>query len=157
MTEMWEIQEVAVGLLEAVTEFADIGDAILADDGSYPETAGRENALRTLGVSIVVSIIGEPSPDLLDQALDGTAAISHPITVWLDVRSTDTFSLDTLQAEAAKFIYYIEVALSGKPNAESANHLVFQLKTPPYLPAGKFGGDIRYGIFFWVNSIVTPS
>jgi len=158
MTPIWEIQSTAVALLVASADLVTLAEsAILADDGSYPKTPGREDALAGVGACIVVSVIGEPPPEVIDESLDGYARNINPITVWVDVRRTDTLGQESIQAEAAKMISIVQATLLGKPIADLDDRFVFKQPNPPYQPWGKFGADLRYGVLFFVESIIEPA
>ncbi len=67
---LWEIQPAVVALLQADTRLA--GVPVIADDGTYPKTPGRETALAHEGLVLVVWEI--ESDGLVDAAKTGLAA-----------------------------------------------------------------------------------
>jgi hypothetical protein len=79
-----DIQPAVVGLLQADTRFE--GVPILADDGTYPKTPGREAALAGPGLVLIVWEI--ESDGLVDGARTGLA--SHDVYVPVVIEENPT-------------------------------------------------------------------
>jgi len=83
---LWEIQPAVAALLQADPGF---GVPVIADDGTYPKTPGRETALAGPGLVLIVWEI--ESDGLVDASTTGLAAheVYTPVVIEENPRRVD--------------------------------------------------------------------
>lgn len=155
---LWDIQANAVTALKAQSEFAALlpseslaAGAILADDGSYPKTPGREEALRSLGLCLIVLEL--ESAGLASTGNSAGAVEQIAVTVVVDYRASVAadaeHGLNHWQA-----LHHTRQALQGKPTTNLVPQQRFLPDTPPWENYGKIGGDNRLTANFRLQHVM---
>ncbi|MCL4179165.1 MAG: hypothetical protein KJ072_15665 [Verrucomicrobia bacterium] len=124
-----------VALLQADTRLA--GVPVIADDGTYPKTPGRETALAGPGLVLIVWEI--ESDGLVDATEAGLAAHDVYTPVVIEENPTVCRAEAGVKIEAEKALQYVLENLSGKP----ANGRRFVVMDPPFKNFGKVNGVRR--------------
>ncbi len=132
---LWEIQPAVVALLQADTRLT--GVPVIADDGTYPKTPGRETALAGAGLVLIVWEI--ESDGLVDATEAGLAAHDVYTPVVIEENPTVCRADAGVKIEAEKALQYVLEDLSGKP----AGGRRFVVMDPPFKNFGKVNGVRR--------------
>lgn len=133
---LWEIQPAVVALLEADTRLA--GVPVVADDGTYPKTPGRETALAGPGLVLIVWEI--ESDGLVDATEAGLAAHDVYTPVVIEENPTVCRTEGGVKIEVEKALQYVLEDLSGKPGGARQRFVVMD---PPFKNFGKVNGIRR--------------
>lgn len=154
------IQSSASDALNRIFEVVQTGVTILLDDGSYPKTDGREEALRDVGLCIIVT---EPdAKERLDQARGGLAKIESGFHVVIEenVKVNRASSPFMAATEAAQIVME---GLVGRPAVSAPNQpntdapfMPFMLDDPPYSNFGTTNGVRQIVVNFTVQTIIQP-
>lgn len=149
---LWLIQPFAADLLRAAPTLA--GVPVLTDDGSYPKTPQREEALRTKGLVLIVWQI--ESDGLIDTSFTGLAAheIYVPIVIEENVKANRSETGTRIEAEKA--LQYVLAALCGKP-AGGPPKQNFVAMDPPFKNFGKVNGVNRIVANLSIRAHIQPT
>jgi hypothetical protein len=108
---------------------------IIADDGSYPKTTGRAEALAATGICLTV--LDMECGGIEDQAGDGGMSFWANITIVVDDR-TETNGTGISSLEAVRLSL---AALCGKPTGDLETHI--QPGAPPWENFGRIDAENR--------------
>jgi hypothetical protein len=142
---LWEIQPAVVALLQADTRLA--GVPIIADDGTYPKTAGRETALAGAGLVLIVWEI--ESDGLVDAAKTGLAAHDVYTPVVIEENPTACRAESGVKIPAEKALQYVLEAIAGAQG--------FRVMDPPFKNLGKVNGVRRIIVNLSTRAFVNPA
>jgi hypothetical protein len=145
-----DIQPTVVALLQADPRFG--GVPVIADDGNYPKTPGRETALAGAGLVLIVWEI--ESDGLVDASDTGPAAHSVYTPVVIEENPTVCRAAGGVQIEAEKALQYVLEAVSGKPAGSSRTR--FTVMDPPFKNFGKVNGVRRIVVNLSSRALVSP-
>ncbi len=107
---LWEIQPAVVALLQADPRFS--GVPVIADDGTYPKTPGRETALAGPGLVLIVWEI--ESDGLVDASETGLAAHDVYTPVVIEENPTTCRAETGVKVEAEKALQWVLEDVAGK-------------------------------------------
>lgn len=140
---LWEIQPAVVALLQADARLA--GVPMIADDGTYPKTPGRETALAGAGLVLVVWEI--ESDGLVDAAKTGLAAhdVYTPVVIEENAHACRGAGV---KIEAEKALQYVLEAIAGAQG--------FKVMDPPFKNLGKVNGVRRIVVNLNTRAFVNP-
>ena len=127
------------------------GVPILADDGTYPKTPGRESALAGPGLVLIVWEI--ESEGLVDASDAGLAAHDVYTPIVIEENPTKCRGAAGVQIEAEKVLQYVLEAIAGKPSTPRQRFVVMD---PPFKNFGKVNGVRRLVVNLSVRTFVTP-
>lgn len=133
---LWQIQPAVVALLKADSRLE--GVPVIADDGTYPKTPGREAALAGPGLVLIVWEI--ESDGLVDASNTGLAAHDVYTPVVIEENPTTCRAETGVKIEAEKALQHVLSALCGKV-ASGGSRLVAM--DPPFKNFGKVNGVRR--------------
>ncbi|MCL4181763.1 MAG: hypothetical protein KJ072_29015 [Verrucomicrobia bacterium] len=136
-----------VALLQADTRLA--GVPIIADDGTYPKTPGRETALAGPGLVLIVWEI--ESDGLVDATEAGLAAHDVYTPVVIEENPTVCRADGGVKIEAEKALQYVLEDLSGKPPGSRR----FVVMDPPFKNFGKVNGIRRIVVNLSLRTFVS--
>jgi hypothetical protein len=144
---LWEIQPAVVALLLADSRFE--GVPVIADDGTYPKTPGRETALAGPGLVLIVWEI--ESDGLVDASRTGLAAHDVYTPVVIEENPTVCRAESGVKIEAEKALQYALEDLSGK----TAGTRRFIVMDPPFKNFGKVNGIRRIVVNLSLRAFVS--
>jgi hypothetical protein len=143
---LWEIQPAVVALLGADPRFA--GVPVIADDGTYPKTPGREAALAGPGLVLIVWEI--ESDGLVDASDTGLAAHEVYTPVVIEENPTTCRAETGVKIEAEKALQWVLEDVAGK----AAGARRFVVMDPPFKNFGKVNGVRRIVVNLSLRSFV---
>ena len=143
-----DIQPAVVGLLQADARFE--GVPVLADDGTYPKTPGREAALAGPGLVLIVWEI--ESDGLVDGARTGLAAHDVYVPVVIEENPTACRGLMGVKIPAEQALQFVLEAIAGRSNGSSR----FTVMDPPFKNFGRVNGVRRIVANLNVRALVKP-
>ena len=143
---LWEIQPAVEALLTADTRLT--GVPVIADDGTYPKTPGRETALAGPGLVLIVWEI--ESDGLVDASDTGLAAHDVYTPVVIEENPTVSRSGTGIGIEAEKALQFVLEDLAGK----AAGSRRFIVMDPPFKNFGKVNGIRRMVVNLSLRSFV---
>ncbi len=143
---LWEIQAAVAALLRADARLS--GVPIIADDGTYPKTSGRETALAHEGLVLVVWEI--ESDGLVDAAKTGLAAHDVYTPVVIEENPSACRGASGIKIEAEKALQYVLEAVAG---AGTFRPVVMD---PPFKNFGRVNGVRRIVVNLSVRAFVNP-
>ena len=152
---LWDLQPAVKTALESHPELA--GVPVLLDDGSYERTPGREQALKTAGVVLIIWQIA--SFGIPASAKDGVAAhlVYVPIVIEENVERNRNGGLNRPWEQLLQ--YGLE-ALSGRKGLSAgsaqAGRFEFQLHDPAWQNLGKVDGVNRVILNVLTTAYVKP-
>jgi hypothetical protein len=116
------------------------GMPILADNGQYPKTPHREDALKTKGIAVIVWQI--ESSGLVDASPSGNGIEEIAIPIVIEENVVAAQSLSGAQLQAEKALRLVRKALLGKrpPNTHG---IVLRSDDPPFRNFGLQNGSRR--------------
>lgn len=144
---LWEIQPAVMARLQADPRFA--GVPVIADDGTYPKTPGRETALAGPGLVLIVWEI--ESDGLVDASKTGLAAHDVYTPVVIEENPTTCRAESGVKIEAEKALQYVLEDLSGHGNGSGR----FVVMDPPFKNFGKVNGVRRIVVNLNVRAFVS--
>ncbi len=145
---LWEIQSAIVALLQADTRFA--GVPVIADDGTYPKTAGRETALAGPGLVLIVWEI--ESDGLVDAGKTGLAAHDVYNPVVIEENPTACRGPGGVNIQAEKALQYVLEAVAGRTGGTAR----FVVMDPPFKNFGNVNGVRRIVVNLSVRAFINP-
>jgi hypothetical protein len=143
---LWEIQPAVTALLQADSRLA--GVPVIADDGTYPKTPGRETALGGPGLVLIVWEI--ESEGLVDASDTGLAAHDVYTPVVIEENPTTCRAETGVKVEAEKALQWVLEDLAGK----TAGSRRFVVMDPPFKNFGKVNGVRRIVVNLSLRSFV---
>jgi hypothetical protein len=143
---LWEVQPAVVALLQADTRLA--GVPVIADDGTYPKTPGRETALAGPGLVLIVWEI--ESDGLVDASNTGLAAHDVYTPVVIEENPTINRGTSGVGIEAEKALQFVLEDIAGK----AAGQRRFVVMDPPFKNFGKVNGVRRIVVNLNLRSFV---
>ena len=143
---LWEIQPAVVALLQADSRFE--GVPVIADDGTYPKTPGRESALAGPGLVLIVWEI--ESDGLVDASDTGLAAHEVYTPVVIEENPTTCRADSGVKIEAEKALQWVLEDVAGK----AAGARRFVVMDPPFKNFGKVNGVRRIVVNLSLRSFV---
>ena len=144
---LWEIQPAVVALLQADPRFE--GVPVIADDGTYPKTPGRETALAGPGLVLILWEI--ESDGLVDASRTGLAAHDVYTPVVIEENPAVCRADSGVKIEAEKALQYALEDLSGK----TAGARRFIVMDPPFKNFGKVNGIRRIVVNLSLRAFVS--
>jgi len=132
---LWELQPAVVALLKADSRLE--GVPVIADDGTYPKTPGREAALAGPGLVLIVWEI--ESDGLVDASNTGLAAHDVYTPVVIEENPTACRAESGVKIEAEKALQWVLEAVAGKASGNRR----FVAMDPPFKNFGKVNGVRR--------------
>jgi hypothetical protein len=158
---LWEIQPAVVALLQADTRLA--GVPVIADDGTYPKTPGRETALAGPGLVLIVWEI--ESDGLVDAARGGLAAHDVYCPIVIEENPGACRAATGVQIEAEKALQYVLEAISGEAAVATCQTVAacqpvaacqrFVVMDPPFKNFGRVNGVRRIVVNLNVRAYVS--
>lgn len=149
---LWEIQPHIVELLQNAPRLDDV--PVLADDGTYPKTPQREEALRTKGLVLIVWQI--ESDGLIDVSPTGLAIHGIYVPVVIEENVTANRASTGLKLPAEKALQYVLETVSGRPQSGVPNES-FVPMDPPFKNFGRVNGVNRIVINFLHKTVIVPA
>lgn len=146
---LWEVQPAIVALLQADPRFA--GVPVIADDGTYPKTPGREAALAGAGLVLIVWEI--ESDGLVDASRTGLAAHEVYTPVVIEENPTICRAATGANIPAEKALQWVLEDISGKPGGP--RHFVAM--DPPFKNFGKVNGVRRMVVNLSLQTFIQPA
>jgi len=146
---LWEIQPAVSSLLQADSRFE--GVPVIADDGTYPKTPGREAALAGPGLVLIVWEI--ESDGLVDASNTGLASHEVYTPVVIEENPTTCRTETGVNIEAEKALQWVLEDVAGK--GAGARHFV--VMDPPFKNFGKVNGVRRIVVNLCVRTFVKPT
>lgn len=143
---LWEIQPAVVALLKADSRLE--GVPVIADDGTYPKTPGREAALAGPGLVLIVWEI--ESDGLVDASNTGLAAHDVYTPVVIEENPTACRAESGVKIEAEKALQWGLEAVAGKASGNRR----FVAMDPPFKNFGKVNGVRRIVVNLSVRAFV---
>ena len=143
---LWEIQPAVVALLQADSRFE--GVPVIADDGTYPKTPGRETALAGPGLVLIVWEI--ESDGLVDASDTGLAAHEVYTPVVIEENPTTCRADSGVKIESEKALQWVLEDVAGK----AAGSRRFVVMDPPFKNFGKVNGVRRIVVNLSLRSFV---
>lgn len=139
-----DVQGALVAALQAAPGLAALQAAggILADDGTYPKTPGRQAALSSAGVAVVVW--GIESDGLVDSTGSGTVAHRVYVPVVIEELPAVSRAPGGLGQTGEEVLGAILSAIAGKPAATVNPRFKFRLGQQPFDNLGTVNGLQRF-------------
>lgn len=130
------------------------GVPVLTEDGTYPKTPQREDALRTQGLALIVWQI-EPG-SVVDSSPTGAAVVEVyvPVIVEENVKVNRAAGGTQIPAEAA--VRHVIQAATGRPDPRTAGNKAFELMDPWMRNFGCVGGVQRFVVNLVLPLTLTP-
>ena len=139
------------GLLRAGPEFP--GGSLLLDDGTYPKTPGREHALSTQGLCLILWQI--ESDGLVDETDKGACIERLSLPVVIEENVSVCRGPTGIQIPAEKALRLVREALVGKrPDGEPG--VVLRCANPPFKNFGNQNGVQRIVALFTLDLPIVP-
>lgn len=127
--------------------------AVLVDDGSYPKTPGRENALGTSGLCLIVWQI--ESDGLIDETQKGACIETLSLAIVIEENVKVCRGPTGLKMPAEKALRLVREALVGKrPDGEPGT--VLRCADPPFKNFGNQNGVQRIVALFALDLQIVP-
>lgn len=131
-----------------------VGVPVIEDDGTYPKTPGREDALRTKGLCLVVWQI--ESGGLVDEVQKGGAIESLKLTVVIEENAAVCRTASGANIRAEKALRLVRQATIGKRHASDPG-VSLRMDDPPFKNFGTANGVMRIAMFLALDNLVVPS
>jgi len=141
-----DIQPWVIDLLKAHPALA--GVPVLADDGTYPQTPAREDALRTKGLVLIVWQI--ESEGLIDDSPGGAAVEEITIAIVIEENALVSRAPGGAGIRAEKVLRLVREATIGKRHA-SAPKVALRAGDPPFKNFGTKDGVQRIVVMLRVT------
>jgi len=150
-----DIQTTARDIIEAIAEIAANTVPVLIDDGSYPKVEGREGALRTGGLCIIVTPVH--ALGIVDAGRGGLTSMDVGFHVVIEenakVNRAPSTGTGVVCEQAVRLVM---AGLVGKPTT-SAPGKGFSLDDPPFEQFGTTNGVRQMVVNIVLRSFVHPT
>jgi hypothetical protein len=124
---------------------------VLADDGTYPKTPGRETALAGPGLVLIVWEI--ESDGLVDASPTGLAAHDVYTPVVIEENPTKCRAEGGINIQAEKALQYVLETIAGQQGGGQR----FVVMDPPFKNFGKVNGVRRIVVNLSLRTFVNPA
>lgn len=155
---LWEIQPWVKGLIQANASLSAAGVTVLEDDGTYPKTPGKEDALATKGLVIIVWDI--MSDGLNDVAQTGFASHDIHVPVVIEENVKVNRAAGGSQIVATKALQLVLESVSGKrptmPASRKSPAVILPMD-PPFNNFGVINGLRKIVVNFGLNTTLIPT
>lgn len=146
-----EVQPWIQSLVKARSSVANV--PIILDDGTYPKTPGREHALGTGGLCLIVWQI--ESDGLIDETAKGACIETLFLAVVIEENVKVCRSETGLKIPAEKALRLVREALVGKRPADEPG-TVLRCANPPFKNFGNKNGVQRIVALFSLDLQIVP-
>ena len=157
-----DIQPTMVAILNGITEFKAANVLVLADDGNYPKSAGREAVLTGTdtahGKGLVV-IVFAIQPGGIDDVVQQNGFSEGWIVVHVAIEEEVRLNRGTngTGIVAEKALRLIRSAVAGKPKTSNPRQTGFLPMNPPFVSFGTANGARSFIANFQIREYVEPT